>query len=81
MINSTKQSLEEVINDFNLEIDKNPGLADAYCSRGMVRLCLNDTPGAFMDWITAVDLGCKEALLLLRYFANPAMKISADSHT
>jgi hypothetical protein len=38
-------------------------------------------PGALMDWITAIDLGCKESVLLLRYFANSAMKIPADSHT
>jgi hypothetical protein len=81
MIDSAKQSLEEVIHDFNLEIELNPKLANAYCSRGIIRLCLNDMPGALMDWITAIDLGCKESVLLLRYFANSAMKIPADSHT
>jgi hypothetical protein len=69
MIKNTKQSLHEIIKDFNLEIDSNPKFAEAYCSRGMLKFCLDDMPGAFMDWTTAVELGCNDAFLLLRYFA------------
>ncbi|MGF1584599.1 MAG: hypothetical protein ACFCUM_04700 [Bacteroidales bacterium] len=69
MIETTQLSLQEIIQDFNQEIDRNPKLADAYCSRGMLKLCVNDIAGAFMDLTTAIDLGCKDAFILVKYFS------------
>lgn len=69
MIETTQLSLQEIIQDFNHEIDRNPKFADAYGSRGMLKLCVNDIAGAFMDLTTAIDLGCKDAFILVKYFS------------
>ena len=66
MKKNTLQSLLEIINDFNREIEKNPEFADAFCSRGMLKYSLDDIKGAFMDWTTAIELGRPDAFLLIR---------------
>lgn len=63
----THQALNEIIHDFNEEITKNPEIADAYCARGMIKFCLKDVDGAFSDWSTAVGLGSKNTVLLIKY--------------
>jgi hypothetical protein len=68
MIDTTQQSLQEIIQDLNHDIDRNPKFAEAYCSRGMIKLCVNDLPGAFLDLTTAIDLGCKDAFIIMKYF-------------
>lgn len=72
MKDKLRLSLKEIIDDFNREIELYPEFADAYSSRGMVKFCLNDLPGAFMDWSTAVELGNIHTFILIRYlFAVP----------
>lgn len=63
----TQQALNEIIHDFNQEIEANPRFTDAYCARGMVKFCLKDIDGAFIDWSEAVSLGCKNTVLLVKY--------------
>lgn len=63
----THQALNEIINDFNKEITKNPEIPDSYCARGMIKFCLKDVDGAFSDWSTAVGLGCNNTVLLIKY--------------
>ncbi len=67
MNNNTEQSLQEIIHDFNSDIKPHPAFADAYCTRGMLKYCLRDINGAFNDWSVAIDLGCKNTVLLIKY--------------
>ncbi len=67
MNNTASQSLSEIIHEFNRDIDKNPGLADDYIARGILKYCLDDVNGAFNDWSVAIGLGCNNTILLLKY--------------
>jgi hypothetical protein len=67
MDNTALQSLSDIIYDFSRDIDKNPGSADSYFTRGVLKYCLEDINGAFNDWSVAINLGCKDTILLLKY--------------
>jgi hypothetical protein len=67
MNNTNSQSLSEIIFEFTRDIDNNPGLADGYFARGILKYCLDDINGAFNDWSVALRLGCKNTILLLKY--------------
>lgn len=63
----TRQSVSEIIHEFNQEITSNPDLADSYCNRGILKFCLKDITGAFDDWSIAIEMGCKKTILLLKH--------------
>jgi hypothetical protein len=67
MNNTPFQSLSEIIHEFTRDIDNNPGLADDYFARGILKFCLDDINGAFNDWSVAIGLGCNNTILLLKY--------------
>jgi hypothetical protein len=75
MDNTALQFLSDIIYEFTRDIDKNPGFADSYFTRGILKYCLGDINGAFNDWSVAINLGCKDTILLLKHLTLSELPI------
>ena len=65
-----KQDYENALKYSTMAIENLPKIGEAYQSRGIAKIRLNDTTGACQDWKKAVELGQLKANDLIRKFCK-----------
>jgi hypothetical protein len=56
--------------DFNMAIELNPKSGDAYYSRGLAKIALNDVNGGCLDLSKAGELGYDRAYEVIKKLCN-----------